>query len=126
MSLMMISVISCNFPIAAAQQSNTSFLTYANADLGTTIRYPWNWTVNASNTINGHKVTSFSSPDKVGNVFVQIEKATQGEIAVYNMNDTAKTNTIRTHLTTGENLIELDVIHYHLSGHPATSTIEIT
>jgi hypothetical protein len=79
MSLMMISVISCNFPIAAAQQNNTSFLTYANTDLGFTIRYPW--TVNASDTINGHKVTSFTSPDRVAVVFVQIENATRGEIA---------------------------------------------
>jgi hypothetical protein len=124
MSLMMISVISCNFPIAAAQQNNASFLTYTNADLGFTIRYPWNWTVNASNTINGHKVTSFASPDRVGVVFVQIENATQGEIAVYNMNDAAKTNTIRTHLTPSENLIELDVIHYLLSGHRAIRIIE--
>jgi len=124
MSLLVISVLSCNFPIAAAQQNNTSFLTYTNADLGFTIRYPWNWTVNASNTINGHKVTSFTSPDSVGVVFVQIENATRGEIAVYNMNDTAKTNTIRTHLTPSENLIELDVIHYLLSGHPAIRILE--
>ena len=124
MSLLVISVLSCNFPIAAAQQNNTSFLTYTNADLGFTIRYPWNWTVNAGNTINGHKVTSFTSPDRVGVVFVQIENATRGEIAVYNMNDTAKTNTIRTHLTPSENLIELDVIHYLLSGHPAIRILE--
>jgi hypothetical protein len=77
-----------------------------------------------SNTINGHKVTSFASPDRVGVVFVQIENATQGEIAVYNMNDAAKTNTIRTHLTPSENLIELDVIHYLLSGHRAIRIIE--
>jgi hypothetical protein len=88
---MMICVISCNFPIAAAQQNNTSFLTYTNTELGFTIRYPWNWTVNASDTINGHKVTSFTSPDRVGVVFVQIENATRGEIAVYNLNDAAKT-----------------------------------
>ena len=105
MSLMMICVISCNFPIAAAQQNNTSFLTYTNTELGFTIRYPWNWTVNASDTINGHKVTSFTSPDRVGVVFVQIENATRGEIAVYNLNDAAKTNTIRTHLTPSEDLI---------------------
>ena len=121
---MMISVISCNLTIAAAQQNNTSFVTYINADLGFTIRYPWNWTVNASNTINGHKVTSFTSPDRIGVVFVQIENATRGEIAVYNMNDAAKTHTIRTHLTPSENLIELDAIHYLLSGHPAIRIIE--
>ena len=40
------------------------------------------------------------------------------------MNDTAKTNTIRTHLTPSENLIELDVIHYLLSGHPAIRILE--
>jgi hypothetical protein len=121
---MMICVISCNFPIAAAQQNNTSFLTYTNTELGFTIRYPWNWTVNASDTINGHKVTSFTSPDRVGVVFVQIENATRGEIAVYNLNDAAKTNTIRTHLTPSEDLIELDIIHYLLSGYRAIRIVE--
>ena len=57
-------------------------------------------------------------------VFVQIQNATQYEIAVYNMNDSAKTNTIRTHLTPGERLIELDVSHYVLSCHPAIRIIE--
>jgi len=123
MSLMMICVISCNFPIAAAQQNNTSFLTYTNTELGFTIRYPWNWTVNASDTINGHKVTSFTSPDRVGVVFVQIENATRGEIAVYNLNDAAKTNTIRTHLTPSEDLIELDIIHYLIISRRSHSTI---
>ena len=40
------------------------------------------------------------------------------------MNDTAKTNTIRTHLTPGERIIELDVNHYVLSAHPAIRIIE--
>ena len=69
-------------------------------------------------------MTSFTSADKVGIVFVQIQNATQGEIAVYNMNDSAKTNTIRTHLIAGETLLELDVNHYVLSGHPAIRIIE--
>ena len=69
-------------------------------------------------------MTSFTSADKLGIVFVQIENATRDEIAVYNMNDTAKTNTIRAHLTPGETLLELDVSHYVLSGHPATRIIE--
>jgi hypothetical protein len=123
LSFVFLSILS-DTPFARAQQGNTTFMTHTNADLGFTIKHPWNWTVNASNTINGHKVTSFTSPDKVGNVFIQIENATWGEIAVYNMNETAKTNTIRTHLTPGENLIELDVTHYVLSGHHAIRIIE--
>ena len=112
-----------NIPLAKAQQDNASFLTYTNPDLGFTIKYPPDWTVNNTNTVNGHKVT-FTSAYKVGIVFVQIQNATQREIAVYNMNDSAKTNTIRTHLTLGERLIELDVTRYLLSGHPAIRIIE--
>ena len=41
------------------------------------------------------------------------------------MNDSAKTNTIRTHLTPGENLVELDVTHYLLSGHRAIRIVEL-
>jgi hypothetical protein len=54
----------------------------------------------------------FTSPDEVGIVFVQAQNATRYEIAVYNMSNSAKTNTIRTHLTPGEKIIELDVNHY--------------
>jgi hypothetical protein len=117
-----------NTPLARAQQDNAaSFLTYTNTDLGFTIKYPSDWTANDStnNIVNGHKVASFTSADRVGIVFVQIKNATQHEIAVYNMNDSAKVNTIRTHLTPGERLIELDVTRYLLSGHPAIRIIEI-
>ena len=124
MSLMILYVISYNIPIATAQQDSANFLTYTNTNLGFTIKYPSNWTVNASNIINGHKVTSFTSPDTLGFVFVQVQNATQYEIAVYNMNDSAKINTIRTHLTPGEEIIELDVSHYVLSCHPAIRIIE--
>jgi PsbP-like protein len=109
---------------ARAQQDNTNFLTYTNTYLSFTIKYPSDWTINESDIVNGHKVASFTSADRVGIVFVQIENATQHEIAVYNMNDSAKSNTIRTHLTPGERLIELDVTHYLLSGHPAIRIIE--
>ena len=98
-------------PTAAAHKDNANFLTYTSIQLGFTISYPLNWTLNDRDIVNGHKVTSFTSPDGAGTVFVQIQNATQYEIAVYNMNEAAKTNTIRTHLTPGENLIELDVIY---------------
>jgi PsbP-like protein len=117
-------IVVYNILIAAAQNENVNLLTYTNTDLGFTIKYPLNWTVNNSNIVNGHRVVSFTSPDKVGLAFVQIENATQSEIAVYNTNNSAKTNTIRTHLTPGEKLIELDVNHYVLSGHPAIRIIE--
>ena len=113
-------------PFTRAQQNNANFITYTNTNLGFTIKHPSDWTVSDSNNnkVNGHKVVSFTSPDRVGVVFVQIQNATQYEIAVYNMNDTAKSNTIRTHLTPGEKLIELDVNHYVLSGHSAIRIIE--
>src|ERR671939_1516301 len=113
-------------PFTRAQQNNANFITYTNTNLGFTIKHPSDWTVKDrnNNTVNGHKVISFTSPDIVGIVFVQIKNATQYEIAVYNMNDSAKTNTIRTHLTPGESLIELDVTHYLLLGHPAIRIIE--
>ena len=115
-----------DIPFTRAQQNNANFITYINTNLGFTIKHPSDWTVNDrnNNTVNGHKVISFTSPDIVGIVFVQIKNATQYEIAVYNMNDSAKTNTIRTHLTPGEFIIELDVTHYVLSGHPAIRIIE--
>ena len=115
-----------DIPFTRAQQNNANFITYINTNLGFTIKDPSDWTVNDrnNNTVNGHKVISFTSPDIVGIVFVQIKNATQYEIAVYNMNDSAKTNTIRTHLTPGERLIELNVTHYLLSGHPAIRIIE--
>ena len=117
-------VVYNSIPTAAAQNDNANVLTYTNIQLGFTINYPSNWTLNDRDIVNDHKVVSFTSPDRVGVVFVQIQNATQSEIAVYNMNDSAKTNTIRTHLTPGESLIELDVTHYLLLGHPAIRIIE--
>jgi hypothetical protein len=122
-SFSILSVKVYDTPIAAAQENNTNFLTYTNPDLGFTIKYPPYWAVNNSNVANGHKVI-FTSADRVGIVFVQIYSATQHEIAIYNMNDSAKTNTIRTHLTPGESLVELDVTHYLLSGHRAIRIVE--
>src|SRR5918911_346575 len=98
MSLTMLFVISYNIPIATAIQDSANFLTYTNTNLGFTIKHPSDWTVNDrnnnNNTVNVHKVVSFTSPDSVGIIFVQIQNATQYEIAVYNMNDFAKINTI--------------------------------
>jgi hypothetical protein len=122
--LFIFSSVVYDIPFTRAQQNNADFITYANTHLGFTIKHPSDWTVNDrnNNTVNGHKVVSFISPDKVGIVFVQIQNATQYEIAVYNMNDSAKINTIRAHLTPGEEIIELDVTHL-LAGHPAIRII---
>jgi hypothetical protein len=56
-----------NIPNTAAQNGNANFLMYTNPDLGFTIKYPSNWTVNDSNNnnlVNGDKVISFASPDR--------------------------------------------------------------
>jgi hypothetical protein len=55
-----LSVIAYNIPIAAAQNDNANFLTYTNTNLGFTIRYPSNWTVNDRNIVNGHKVVTIT------------------------------------------------------------------
>jgi hypothetical protein len=41
-----------NMPLAGAQQDNTNFLTYTNTDLGFTIKYPSDWTVDESGVSN--------------------------------------------------------------------------
>ena len=86
---------------------------YTSTNLGFTIKHTSNWALNYTNTVNDNKVI-FTSPDGVGVVFVQAQNATRYEIAVYNVSNSAKTNTIRTHLTPGEKIIELDVNHYML------------
>ena len=72
-----------DIPFTRAQQNNANFITYTNTNLGFTIKHPSDWTVKDrnNNTVNGHKVISFTSPDRVGVVFVQIKNATQYEIA---------------------------------------------
>jgi hypothetical protein len=56
-----------NIPLASAQGANAGFLTYTNTDLGFTIKYPSDWTVNETDTAD----IKFTSPDRVGLVFVK-------------------------------------------------------
>jgi hypothetical protein len=110
-----------------AQQDSTNLLRYTNTDLGFTIKYPSDWTVDESHIVDD-QVVAFVPPDKVGIVSAGMGNATSRQIEVNNMNnDSAKENAIRSNFLSlsGEKLLELDVNRYLLSGHPATRHIEI-
>jgi len=110
--------------LAGAQQDSTNFLTYTNTDLGFTIKYPSDWTVDDANVTNDQTV-KFTSADRVGHLFVMIGNATQAQIVVANMNnESEKANAIRESLSSNENLLELDTNRYFLSGHPAIRLVE--
>ena len=64
-------------PYAIAQQDKTNFLTYTNTDYGFTLKYPSNWTVNATD-INGSGFRIYS-PDGVAFVVVHIIPADANE-----------------------------------------------
>jgi PsbP-like protein len=123
-SLMMLSVIAFNVPIVRAQQDSTNFLTYTNTDLGFTIKYPSDWSVNDSKIVSEHSV-GFFSPDRRGIVYVEIANETFDQTTIDAMNDSAKANAIRTNLSPNAKILELDVSRYYLSGHPAIRFIEI-
>jgi hypothetical protein len=59
-------------PFARAQQDGTNFLAYTNTELGFTIKYPSDWTVENAN-ISGIKGTTFTSSDKSSGVLVDIQ-----------------------------------------------------
>jgi hypothetical protein len=58
-------------------------------------------------------------------IYVEIEDAAEAQTAADTMNDSAKANAIRMHLSPGVKLLELDLTRYFLSGHPAIRLIEI-
>jgi hypothetical protein len=59
-----------NIPFAEAQQANSNFLTYTSTDLGFTIKYPSDWTVNEDRIVEGS--VSFISPDRGGFLVVSL------------------------------------------------------
>jgi PsbP-like protein len=119
-----LSVIAYNTIPATAQQDSSNFLTYTNIDLGFTMKYPSDWTVDDTNVTNDQTV-KFTSADRAGHLLVMIGNATQTQIVVTNMNnESEKANAIRESLSSNENLLELDTSRYFLSGHPAVRLVE--
>jgi hypothetical protein len=99
----------------ALAQVNSSFLTYTNTDLGFTMKYPSDWTIDDKN-MNTVGI-KFTSSDGAGFVVVTA-------------NETGKTledfaNSLPSDQSHGFKLIEMDKSGYFLSGHPALRTIGI-
>jgi hypothetical protein len=100
----------------ALAQVNSSFLTYTNTDLGFTMKYPSDWSIEDKNMSTGVK---FASPDGPG----------AGGVIV-SANETGKTledfaNSLPSNQSHGLKLIEMDKNGYFLSGHPALRVIGI-
>jgi hypothetical protein len=128
-SLTMLCVILYNIPIATAQQGSANFLTYTNTNLGFTIKYPPDWTVDESN-IAIRKEVIFVPPDKGAIVGVMIGNLTPEEAALINASSSsAITNTSANHipsnLSSSAKLLEIASNGYFLSGHHAIRLIQI-
>jgi hypothetical protein len=123
--LLFLSGIAYNTIYASAQQDSATLLTYTNTDLGFTMKYPSDWTVNESSIVTDHRVR-FASTDGIGNVVVEVRNATEEQMTIVNTNDeSAKANGVKRLLSPNENLLELDVSRYFLSGHPAIRLVEM-
>ena len=119
----MLPSITCNIPLARAQQDNTNFLTYTNTDLGFTIKYPSDWIVDYKSGTADNKMVRFTSADRVGTVGVVIQDIASEETGTSTTDDLA--NRITSRLPAGEKLLEVDKSGYFLSGHPAVRIMDI-
>ena len=52
------------YALTNTQQDNTNFLTYTNTDIGFTIKYPRDWTVDENRAADG--IVQFMPPDRTG------------------------------------------------------------
>jgi hypothetical protein len=110
------SVLLPNLSTLALAQVNSSFLTYTNTDLGFTMKYPSDWTVDDKNLTLGIKFTSPDGPG-VGAVLVEAH-----EVGI-TLEDLA--NSLPSNQSHGLKTIEMDKSGYFLSGHPALRSIVI-
>jgi hypothetical protein len=120
--VLMLVVFSFAFSLSLSTQAlaqvNSTFLTYTNTDLGFTIKYPSDWTVNESGIAND-KTVDFKSA------------ASGGFLRVVSINNTGTltkdevANYITSNLTAfgSGKLLEVDKDGYFLSGHPAVRAI---
>jgi hypothetical protein len=113
----------CNTKLALAQPSaatsaSSNFLTYTNTDLGFTMKYPSDWTVDDSKiAINS---VGFKSPDGVGIVVVGIVNVGPNETGALSTQNLTKGIS-----SPGVRVIETNTNDYFLSGHPAHRVILI-
>ena len=116
-SLFILSIITHSIPLANAQQDNTNFLTYTNTNLGFTIKYPPDWTVDESNIAIRNEVI-FAPPDKGAIVGVMIGNLTPEEAALINASSSAITdasvNQIPSNLSSSAKLLEINPNGYFL------------
>jgi hypothetical protein len=111
------SVLLPNLSTQALAQVNPSFLTYTNTELGFTMKYPSDWTIDDKNmSTNG---IMFSSPGGLAAGFVAVKANETGKT----LEDLA--NSLPSNQSHGLRLIEMDKNGYFLSGHPALRTIMI-
>jgi hypothetical protein len=128
-SLFILYIITHSIPLANAQQDNTNFLTYTNTNLGFTIKYPPDWTVDESNIAIRNEVI-FAPPDKGAIVGVMIGNLTPEEAALINASSSsaitnASANHIPSNLSSSAKLLEIASNGYFLSGHHAIRLIQI-
>jgi len=127
-SLTMLCVILYNIPIATAQQGSANFLTYTNTNLGFTIKYPPDWTVDNSYIPIRNEVI-FTPPDKGAIVGVMIGNLTPEEAALINASSFAITsgavNRVPSNLSSSAKLLEINPNGYFLSGHRAIRFVQI-
>ncbi|HZA06663.1 MAG TPA: hypothetical protein VE619_03080, partial [Nitrososphaeraceae archaeon] len=105
---------------------------YTNTNLGFTIKYPSDWTVDESNMPIRNEVV-FAPPDKGGIVGVMTENLTPEEAARINASSSssssiknASATQIPSNLSSSTKLLEFDPNgYYFLSGHHAIRLIEI-
>jgi len=113
------SVLLPNLSTQALAQVNPSFLTYTNTDLGFTMKYPSDWTLDAKNVSSS--TIRFIPPDGIGFVAVDtFETAERGKTTESIANEFSNESLNEAH---GVKLIEVDKNGYFLSGHPALRII---
>jgi PsbP-like protein len=112
--------------LVGAQQDSANFLTYTNTDLGFTIKYPSDWTVNESK-ISDTAPTTFTSHDRAGQVLISNSNLKPNETSM-SWEDLVKnfSKTIKIMEQAGFRPIELNTNNYFLSGHPAVRMITIS
>jgi hypothetical protein len=117
LSSIVLSSTACIMPLAGAKHDTSTFLTYNNTDLGFTIKYPSNWTVEKINAAGGD--IQFISSDRAALVGVSIHKLeniTTEKVAAF-MNATA--DQFVSSLLSHQRLVEMDPNGHFLSGKPA-------
>jgi photosystem II reaction center protein PsbP len=113
------SVLLPNLSTQALAQVNSSFLTYTNTDLGFTMKYPSDWTIDEKNVSSF--TVRFISPDIYKDGIASVHTFETGKTIEGVANSLSSNESLdEAH---GVKLIEVDKNGYFLSGHPALRII---